>query len=271
LEFEVLVVDNASTDGSRKMVKAKYPAVKLLENPENTGFAAANNKALRMAGGKYVILLNNDTELKNNAFKLMVDFMDQHAGVGILTCKLFEADGRIQKNCRSFPVTPFDTFFARASLFSRLFPNNPISRKNLVSDWDYNSRREVDWVSGAAMLINKRVIDQIGGLDELYYMYWEDTDYCKRARDKGWKIMFLPAAEIIHYTGSGGTKQSTLFNVLKMIYHKHRSAYLYFLKFHYKNPSHPMALFTYAGMLFLVAIKSADKIARVWVQKYLRS
>src|SRR3989339_646309 len=202
--FEIILVDNNSEDKSVLEIKNKHPEIKIINNEKNVGFAAANNQAIRQAVGKYVILLNNDTILKNNALDLMVDYMEKRKNIGILTCKLFEPSGNIQRNCRAFPLSPLDTFFGRASILSRVFPNNPITKHNLSLEWDYNSAKSVEWVSGAAMMIRKAVIDKLGMLDENYYIYWEDTDYCKRVKDNNWEIWFLPTAEILHFTGSGG-------------------------------------------------------------------
>lgn len=254
--FEIIVADNASNDGSVFEIKKRFPSVILINNGNNRGFAIANNQAIKIASGDFIVLLNNDTALKNDALDKMVDFMNSNPHVGIVTCKLFEADGKtIQRNCRSFPLTPFDTFFARASLLSKLFPDNPITKRNILSGHKFDSKHKVDWVSGAAMMIRKEVIKQIGLLDEKYFMYWEDTDYCKRAAKAGWEIWYIPDGEIIHYTGHGGGRRTfrTQFNTIVQM---HRSAYYYFLKYHYKKRSHPMAIFTFTGMIILILVKT---------------
>jgi len=262
LDYEIIVVDNNSLDGSIELVRQNYRQVQLIESKYNLGFASANNLAIKAAKGKHLVLLNNDTELVNDSFGKMVAFMGKNPRVGILACKLYEADGKtVQRNCRSFPLTPFDTIFGRASLLSKLFPNNPITKRTTLSDWGYNSARQVDWVSGAAMMIRREVINQIGGLDENFFMYWEDTDFCKRASDAGWEIWFTPEAEVTHFTGQGGGKRS-LGLKLFMIYQLHRSAYYYFRKHHYRNPLHPLALFSFCGMLVLVTIKSLNAVIR---------
>jgi len=156
--------------------------------------------------------------------------------------------------------------FGRASLLTKLFPNNPWSAKNLLSDWDYESKREVDWVSGAAMLIRKELLGQIGLLDGNYFMYWEDTDICKRTKDAGWKIMFIPEAEIIHLTGRGGGKRNLRLS-LYTTYQMHRSAYHYFLKHYYKHAFTPLAIFTFMGMLTLAAVKSFNLLLLRMIEK----
>jgi GT2 family glycosyltransferase len=259
--LEIIVVDNASTDGSQAMVRAAHPEVTLIRNTNNLGFGKANNLGIQLAKGKYLLLLNNDTILNNDAIAALVKCLDNAPKAGIVACKVFEPDGKIQKNCRSFPLSPFDTMFGRASLFSKLFPSNPITKRTTLSDWDYNSPRQVDWVSGACMLIRRKVLDQIGLLDENYFMYWEDTDFCKRAKDAGWEIWFTPEGEIVHYSGQGGGKRPLSLK-LYTIYQMHRSAYYYFLKHHYKTPLHPMAVITFLGMITLVTVKSAQAIIK---------
>lgn len=249
------MVDNGSSDGSPAAIARQFPNVMIIENKTNAGFARANNQAIERARGKYIFLLNNDTVLKNNAIEQMVAFFDRQQSLGLLTCKLYEADGKtVQRNCRTFP-TPPGTMFGRASLLTRVFPKNPWSSKNLLSDWDYNSVREIDWASGAALMVRRSVIDQVGLLDDKnFFIYWEDTDWCKRIHDAGWKIAFIPDAEIIHLTGSGGGKRS-LFLSNRMIYQMHKSAYNYFRKHYLKSIFNPMTLITFIGFISLTAVK----------------
>src|SRR3989338_9686842 len=253
--FEIILVDNNSTDGSQEPIEKAFPEVKIIENKQNKGFAYANNQAVKFASGKYIMLLNNDTILKNDALDKMVTFIESKPKVGALTCKLYNANKiTVQSNCRSFP-TPLGTMFGRASLLTKLFPNNPWSAKNLLSDWDYNSPREIDWASGAALMVRRAVINQIGLLDDKnFFIYWEDTDWCKRIHDAGWKIMFIPDAEIIHLTGSGGGKRSLFLSNL-MIYQMHRSAYNYFRKHHLKSWLNPMTFITFCGFITLTTLK----------------
>jgi glycosyltransferase involved in cell wall biosynthesis len=177
---EIILVDNSS-DKNLQDISQNFPFVKRVQNDKNHGFARSSNQGIKLASGKYIILLNNDTVLKNNALDIMVDFMENNIKVGVLTCKLYEGSENIQKNCRSFYSRSFDTLFGRASLITKIFPDNPISRRNILSNWDYNSAREVDWVSGACMMIRRELLENIGLLDENFHMYWEDTDFCKRA------------------------------------------------------------------------------------------
>jgi len=255
LAFEIILVDNNSTDSSIEIARQTFPEIKIISNHQNLGFAYANNQAIKIASGKYVMLLNNDTILKNNALERMANYLDKNPRVGAVTCKLFDADGKtIQRNCRTFP-TPMGTMFGRASLLTKLFPNNPWSTKNLLTDWDYNSAREIDWASGAALMVRRSVIDQVGLLDDKnFFIYWEDTDWCKRIHDAGWKIVFVPDAEIIHLTGSGGGKRN-LFLSNRMIYQMHKSAYNYFRKHYLKSIFNPMTILTFMGFVTLTTVK----------------
>jgi GT2 family glycosyltransferase len=254
--FEIILVDNNSSDDSPSYIKEKFPQVRLIENKSNRGFATANNQGIKISKGKLLILLNNDTVLKNNALDKMFEYMDKNPEIGILACKLFDADGKtVQHNCRAFP-SPVGTMFGRASLFTKLMPNNPISKRNLLLNWDYSSVKEADWVSGAALMVKREAIEQIGLLDENFYMYWEDTDFCKRAKDAGWQICFFPEAQIIHFTGKGGGKRNFLLSS-NTIYQMHKSAYYYFRKYHLKSRLNPMTAVTFLGFIILTALKVA--------------
>jgi GT2 family glycosyltransferase len=262
LPYEIILVDNASSDNISAEVKKLFPQVVVIANGTNKGFAYANNQAIRLAAGDYVVLLNNDTVLKNNALDKLADFLDKDWESGAGTGKIFEADGStIQRNCRAFP-TPLGTMFGRASFLTRLLPNNPWSRKNLLSDWDYGSAREIDWASGALLMVRREVIERVGLLDDKnFFIYWEDTDWCKRIHAAGWRIKFIPEAEIIHLTGGGGGKRS-LFLSNYLTYQMHRSAYYYFRKHYYKSPFHPMAILTFTGMVTLVLFKGLNEIVK---------
>ena len=260
IAHEVILVDNASSDNVVSEVEKSFPRTLIIANKINNGFALANNQAMKIARGKYIILLNNDTLLLNDALGIMVKFFEQDPTIGALTCKLFEADGEtIQRNCRSFP-TVLGTMFGRSSLLTRLFPGNPFSAKNILSDWKYNSKCEIDWVSGAAIMVRREVVDRVGMLDDkTLYMYWEDTDWCKRIRGAGWQIWFVPEGRIVHYSGQGGGKRSLLLKLYTML-QMHRSAYYYFRKHYYHIFFHPMAILTLIGMMSMISVKTLIEI-----------
>ena len=196
---EIFVVDNASGDGSVEMVREKFPQVDLTASTENLGFAKGNNLAAKKANGKYVLLLNPDTEILDNALEKMVKFMNNHPECGIAGCKLLNPDLSLQPSVRAFP-----TFASQAFILLKLhhlFPHSKAMYHYLMQNFDYEKTQEVDQVMGAFFMIQREVIDQIGLLDEKFWIWFEEVDYCKRAKDAGWKILYTPEAKIIHHYG----------------------------------------------------------------------
>lgn len=221
--LEVFVVDNASTDGSAEMVEAEFPHVRVLRNSENRGFAHANNLALREATGDYLLLLNPDTIVHDGALDALVAGMEAHPEAGIGGAKLLNPDGSLQYSCRRFPT--FATGVFRNSTLGRLFPGNAQVRDYLMTDFDHASIAEVDWVSGAALCIRRATLEEIGLLDEIFFMYCEDVDWCYRAGQAGWKVLYFPDAVITHVIGRSSDQA-----VEKMVRAHHHSMGLYFDK-----------------------------------------
>jgi len=228
ITFEVLVVDNNSKDDSVKMVKEEFPEVKVIENSYNAGFAKANNQGLEISRGRYAILLNNDTLILPGALDKLVQFMDEHPETGAVGSKVLNADGTIQLSCRSFP-SHINAIFNSSSPLTKLFPKNRFSSKYLMKDWDHNKGREVDWISGACLLVRREVVEDVGGLDEDYFMFCEDTDWCYRIKKRGWKIYYVPEASIIHYGGQASKLHSN-----RVIIEHHKSMWLFYNK-HYRK------------------------------------
>ncbi len=196
-DFEVLVVDNASTDASAEMVKEKFPQVKLIANQENRGFAAANNQAIKQASGDFILLLNPDTEILDNALEKMVEFMKAHPDAGIAGCQILNPDKTIQPSVRRLP----DLFSSLLILF-KLSHLKIFRPKYLALDFDYHKTQSVEQVMGAFFLIRKEVIKKIGLLDEKYYLWFEEVDFCRRLLKKtDYKIYYTPETQIIHYGG----------------------------------------------------------------------
>jgi len=229
---EVIVVDNASTDGSADMVAEEHPWAKLIRSERNLGFSAGNNLGIGAASGRYVLLLNPDTLVHPGALGMLVEFADSHPQAGIIGPRLLNADGSIQYSCRSFPTLA--TGFFRNTFLGRLFPKNRFNREYLLTDWDHSAVREVDWVSGAAMMIRREVLDQVGLLDEGFFMYCEDVDICYRAHHAGWKVMYCPDAVITHMIARASDK-----NAAAMIIERHKSMFRFFRK-HYASESNPL-------------------------------
>lgn len=196
ISYEVFVVDNGSTDGSPEMVKQKFPAVCLIANRDNVGFPKANNQAIREAKGRYILLLNSDTALAENAFQKMVGFMDNHPAVGIIGTKLLNPDGSRQYSCDCFPRSPIRLVCDR--FLDLCYPGNSITRQKKIAEWNYDTNFVVDSVVGAVLLIRRATFEEIGLLDEQFFMYAEDIDWCYRAALAGWKIYYLGEISIYH-------------------------------------------------------------------------
>ncbi|MDD3557065.1 MAG: glycosyltransferase [Melioribacteraceae bacterium] len=208
ISHEIIVVDNASEDGSTELIKSKFPEIKLIENQNNVGFGSANNQALKIARGKYFLLINPDTIVKEDTLEKMIEMMEADSTIGAAGCKVLNPDGSLQLACRrSFPG-PW-TSFTKVVGLSKLFPNSKIFAKYNLTYLDENNSYEVDALSGAFMMIRKSVYDQIGGFDQQFFMYGEDLDLCYRIQRAGFKVFYFHETEIIHYKGES-TKRSSI-------------------------------------------------------------
>jgi hypothetical protein len=223
--FEIIVVDNASRDGTLEMLRDEFPAARVIANERNAGFAKPMNQALRVSQGRYALLLNNDTLVLPNALDRLVAFADAHPPIGICGPKVLNRDGTLQKQCRRSYATPWDLFCYFAGL-SALCPRSPLFARYLMTYRDENETHPADAVSGSCMLIRRAVIDQIGLLDERFFAYQEDADYCFRAQRAGWQIYYFPDAQIVHYASQGGSRV----NPYRSIWEWHRSYFLYYRK-----------------------------------------
>jgi GT2 family glycosyltransferase len=206
VDFEVVVVDNASEDGSVEMVRSEFPQAVLLANQKNVGYAAANNQGMKIAGGRYVLVLNSDTLILDGAIDKMVEFADAHPGAGVLGCRVRNADGTLQPTCFMFP-SALNSFLS-ALYLNKLFPRSRFFGREAMSWWDRNDVREVEVVTGCFMLVRKEALDEIGLMDERFFMYAEETDWCWRFRKAGWQVLFTPTAEIVHLGGQSTAKRS---------------------------------------------------------------
>ena len=236
VRFEVCVVDNASEDGSVEYLKKNHPEVTVIVNPRNRGFAAAINQGLAATSAPFVLWLNPDTEFLKGHFSQAIRFMEQNPENGILGLKILNPDGSIQLSCRSFPS--YETaLFNRYSLLTRLFPANPFSRKYLRTDWDHQTAGEADWVSGACLLHRRTLIRDTGLLDERFFMYSEDVDFCKRAGSTGWKVLYYPDVNVLHHIAG-----SSRLIPWRMILERHRSMWAYYQKHFNPNPLKDLAV-----------------------------
>lgn len=242
--IETLVVDNGSLDGSVPMVRRDFPDVRLIENEENVGFARANNIGLEVARGDYVLLLNSDTKVLGDALPKLVTFLDTHSDVAVVSGRLVYPDFSDQGVARTFP-TPLNAIFGRRSLLTRLFPNNKYSKRYMISRRNQSKEPfEVDWVSGACLMVRKKVIEDVGLLDERFFMYWEDADLCFRIKQKDWKIYCIPEAIVIHFEGKSSQKQKNS----RMIIEFNKNVYRYYRKHYIKNLFGPKNLTVVLGL-----------------------
>ena len=224
---EVWVVDNDSPDKSADMVAAEFPEVKLIANNFNGGFAAGNNQAMRLATGRYILLLNPDTIILDGAVDKMIDYIEARADkkLGVITCKLLNNDGSLQKSVNSFYT--FLGSFVENRFISGILEKMNLEPKGFTSYWDHGQEREIDWAYGAVMLFTKELMDKVGLLDEKFYIYAEEMDYYLRVRRAGYTSVFLPDVQIIHL-GKSSSRQKRA----AMFIQNYKSFYI-FLKKHY--------------------------------------
>jgi len=204
--FQVIVVDNNSADGSAELVRAAFPQVRLICNSENRGFAAANNQGFRIAEGRYILMLNSDTLILEGALQKVVRYLDEQPKAAIAGCMLLNSDGSLQKSVRSFPTVW--NLFCEASFLYRIFPDTVAFGRFYMTYFKYDSDQEVDWVSGAFLMFRRSILDQLDGLDEQYFMYTEETDFCYRAKQSGFSCWFVPTAQIIHHRFGSSTDEA---------------------------------------------------------------
>jgi hypothetical protein len=208
ISYEVIVVDNDSSDNSVNMVKTDFPQVKLVENKYNAGFTKANNQAINIAQGRFIMLLNPDTEIIDNALNKMVRFFENRPDCGALGCKLLNTDGSLQRSCKTFPS--LDVILYNSLFLDSLFPQSRIFGKYFMTWWDFNDVREVDQPMGSALMIRKDVLDKVGLFDENIFIWFDEVDLCYRIKKAGHKIFFTPEAQIKHHL-SRSFKQWTSF------------------------------------------------------------
>lgn len=224
LPFEVIVVDNMSFDGTVAMVRQEYPDVAVIENHENKGFARANNQGIKQSRGQYVLLLNPDTIVSPGSLDRLVAFLDSNPDVGACGPKLLNADGSTQASVRRFPTY-------RAALYNQTICRvmglfRAQYRKWMMKDFGYDRQMDVDQIMGAAMLIRRSVIDDVGGMDENFFMYYEEVDLCYRIKKPGRRIVFFPGAVITHLGGRSSSqvplKRLMVLTSLVAYFRKHR-------------------------------------------------
>lgn len=196
--FEIIVVDNASTDGSQELVKRLFPQVTMIVNEQNKGFAAANNQAMQIASGSNILLLNSDTLVHGNVLSKSLAYMDAHWHVGAMGCRVLNEDGSLQHSTSQFPSLlnlSIQTFG-----LDRLTSVSAFQKYRML-DWDRQSERYVETISGCYLMVRKQCIDAVGKLDEAFFFFGEETDWCRRIREAGWRVAFAPVGNITHFGG----------------------------------------------------------------------
>ena len=221
LPFENWVVDNASTDGSPKMVREKFPQAHLVENRKNVGFSRANNQAIQQCSGKYVLLLNPDTLVGSGALQALIDFLDNHPEAGAAGARILNPDGSLQISSFPRPTLSRELW--------RLFHLDAISpyAEYPLTKWEENQVQEVDVLMGCCLLLRKDALNEVGFLDENYFIYSEEVDLCYRIQRAGWRLYWVPQGEVVHFGG-----QSTQQVPTEMFLNLYHSKIKYFRKHH---------------------------------------
>ena len=206
--YEILVVDNASSDGTPDLVARSHPDVRLIRNRDNVGFARAANQGSREARGRHVVLLNPDTQVHDGAIDRCVAFLDASSDVGVVGARVNNPDGTLQRACRRAVPTPMVSLFRLGGL-KRLFPRHPAARAYNLEDSDPALTTDVGAVSGAFLMVRREALDAVVGMDERYFLYAEDIDFCMSVRARGWRVVYYPEAVVTHRKGAS-SRQSRL-------------------------------------------------------------
>lgn len=220
--YEIIVVDNASTDGSAKALK-KQKDIKFIQNTKNKGFGYANNLGLKRAEGEFILFLNSDTKIKDNLLKEMLAWMKKHEKAGVTSCSLLNADGSLQGTGGYFPslirVFSWLTIQDLPFVDNYIKPFHPMKEKSPFKKFErddfYETKKQLDWVTGAFLLTRKKVLDEVGYFDEKYFMYTEEVDLCYRIKKAGWQVWYLPDWSILHLGGASSTREFSVLNEYK--------------------------------------------------------
>jgi N-acetylglucosaminyl-diphospho-decaprenol L-rhamnosyltransferase len=258
LSLEVIVVDNASADDSVDMLRAEFPTVRLIANSDNRGFPAANNQGIAVAQGRYVLLLNSDTEVVGGALATMIAFADAQPDVGVVGPQLLNPDGSVQSSRRRLPT--WATAFFESTWLQPYAPRRLLERYYVLDQPDH-AILDVDWVKGAALMARREAIEQVGLLDEGFFMYSEELDWCRRFREAGWRVVYLPTAQITHHEG----KSSEQVLPARHIYFQ-TSKVRYFRKYHGRLAAEVLRLFLLVNYVWQLGVEGAK-----WLVGHRRS
>ena len=223
LTTEIIVIDNASSDDTREIIRQKYPGVNLIVNEQNIGYTRACNLGLKESAGKFVLLLNPDTRLESGSLPRMVEYTVEHSRVGALGPQLLNPDGSIQPSCRRFPN--YRLMLWEFTGISKLFPKSPVFGAWRMGDFDHRQTRPVNQPMGACLLLRREALDRVGLMDERFEMFFNDVDLCRRLVSAGWDIIFFPPARVVHDAGSHVRRAR-----YRMILTSHKDCLRYFRK-----------------------------------------
>lgn len=253
LDVEVIVVDSGSADGSVAMVEKEFPWVRLVACEENVGFPRGNNLGIARAGGRHVLLLNPDTEVRKDALETMVCYLDKHAGAGVVGPQLLNPSGTVQSSRRRFPTLVTALF--ESTWLQSVAPGGVLDHYYML-DQSEDEAGDVDWLTGACLMVRRRVIDEVGGLDEAYFMYSEELDWCRRIKEAGWRIVYLPAAQVVHHAGKSSEQAVTARHV-----NFQRAKLRYFRKYHGRAAAVVLRTFLLASYLWQLGLEVAKGVA----------
>ncbi len=237
---EVIVIDNNSGDGSVDMVREQFPEVQLIASSRNVGFGAGNNLGLALAKGTYCFIMNTDVAVSAEAVDQLISYLESHAQVGIAVPKLINPDGSTQQSTYEFPSLWIPVL--RRTPLGKFPPAKKLLRRFLMSGWDHNSSRSVGWALGGCLCIRRSALAEVGTFDDRFFLYFEDTDLCRRFWEKGWEVHYVHTAEMVHYHRRESAENPGLGGVLSYPTRVHiRSALQYFRKY-YRQPKPPHSL-----------------------------
>jgi GT2 family glycosyltransferase len=208
-DWEIIVVDNNSEDGSHEEVETKFPHVKLIKNKENLGFAKANNIGIRASSGRYICLINSDVIVLDGCIEKLIEFMDKNPSVGMSGPRILNPDHTLQHNCFHFPSIRNN--LSQALGLNKLFPKSPFFSEQIMKYWPHDCERRVDALNGCFLMVRRKAIDEVGLLDEDFFFYGEDIDWCRQFRDSGWEVVFYPEAATIHFGGASSSNAPVKF------------------------------------------------------------
>ena len=246
--LEIIVVDNASHDDSVALVRTKYPQVKLIANTENRGFTGGNNQGIKAAQGRFIMVLNPDTEIIGEALDLLVAYLDEHSEVGALGPMLLNPDRSIQSSRRRFPTMA--TAFFESTWLQGLAPRQVLARY-YMEDVSPTTTHEVDWLNGACTIFRRETLDRVGVYDaENFFMYSEELDLCRRVKQAGWQIVYLPEAQVVHHIGKSSEQVMAARHI-----HFQTSKVHYFRKWHGAFEANGLRLFLLGSYLWQIGLE----------------